>query len=102
MNPVLDVGKLRVDRGDVRAEHAVGEHALRIAIDQRCDVRDPLGRHCPTAHGKVAFGDDGPLSGDRTVDKRQDATTRRVAVSISKGTTRSTVRLSSAETRMTT
>ena len=55
--------EIRVDRGDVRAEHAVGEHALRIAIDQRCDVRDPIGRHCPTAHGKVAFGDDGPLSG---------------------------------------
>jgi hypothetical protein len=50
---------------------------LRIAIDQRCDVRDPIERHCPTAHGEVAFADDGPLSGDRTVDKRQDATTRR-------------------------
>ena len=30
---VLDVGELRVDRGDVRAEHAVGEDALRISID---------------------------------------------------------------------
>ena len=77
MNPACARRReIRVDRGDVRAEHAVGEHALRIAIDQRCDVRDPIGRHCPTAHGKVAFGDDGPLSGDRTVDKCQDATTR--------------------------
>jgi hypothetical protein len=54
---VLDVGELRVDGGDVRAERAVGEHAARRTVDDRLDPLDPVRREGPPEHGQVALGD---------------------------------------------